>query len=136
LVGIHIRRADYRLPGRNANIAPTKWYLEWLDKNWSNIDNPILFVASDEIDSVVKDFERFRPCRFIKDSDFLFDFYALCHCDVLLISNSTFSFAAAMLNGGADVGILPFGKRFYRPDFNNCEMASFDPWNAEPLLKP
>jgi hypothetical protein len=41
-----------------------------------------------------------------------------------------------MLNGGADVGILPFGKRFYRPDFNNCEMASFDPWNAEPLLKP
>jgi len=128
IVGVHIRLADYKMTGRSGNIAPTKWYLEWLDKNWSRLKNPVLFLASDEIDEVLHDFERYNPCHYNRETDDLYDFYTLAHCDYLLISNSTFSFTASMFNDTA--------REFYRPDFNNSKLVSFDPWNAEPLLKP
>lgn len=127
-IGIHIRLSDYRLPSRQANIAPTEWYLKWLEKNWDRIDNPKLFVASDEIEYVVKKFHKYKPDIFAPGANYLYDFYTLAHCDYMLISNSTFSFTAAMLNEK--------GKEFYRPDFEQEKLVSFDPWNAEPLLKP
>lgn len=128
LIGIHIRLSDYRLPGRNANIAPIQWYLDWLRDNWKKFDNPVLFIASDEIDNVIEDFREYKPNAFPAGANYLYDYYTLSHCDCLLISNSTFSFTAAMLNKQ--------GKEFYRPDFEQKKIVSFDPWNSEPLLKP
>lgn len=125
LVGIHIRLGDYRIPGRSANIAPTEWYLRWLEENWSKLKNPILFLASDEIDNVIEEFKKYKPNAF-RDGNYLCDHYALRHCDYLLISNSTFSFTAAMLNEQSP--------HCYRPDFERQELASFDPWDSEPSL--
>lgn len=127
LIGIHIRLSDYRLPRRRANIAPMQWYLDWLDENWDKLDNPILFLASDEIDNVIKEFRKYNPIAYPAGANLLYDFYTLSHCDYLLISNSTFSFTAAMLNEEGE---------FYRPDFEQKEMVSFNPWNAKPLLEP
>lgn len=128
LIGIHIRMGDYRLSGRNANIAPIQWYQDWLKENWARFDNPALFVASDEIDNVREYFAEYDPQFYPSEAHFLFDHYMLSHCDYLLISNSTFSFTAAMLNER--------GKEFHRPDFNQKKMVSFDPWDAKPLLEP
>ena len=127
LVAIHIRRGDYNIPSRSHNIAPTKWYLDWLDKNWDNLDSPILYVASDEIDKVRDDFRKYNPQTF-KDQNYVVDHYILAHSDILLASNSTFSFTAAMLNE-----MLKFGKSF-RPDFENSKLVSFDPWDSEPVV--
>lgn len=127
LIGIHIRLSDYRLPGRRRNIAPTQWYLDWLEDNWGKFDKPILFLASDEIDNIINDFRKYNPIAYPAGANFLYDFYTLSQCDCLLISNSTFSFTAAMLNEKGE---------FHRPDFEQKEIVSFDPWNAKPLLEP
>ena len=126
LVAIHIRRGDYDIPSRSHNIALTKWYLDWLEEHWEKLDNPILFIASDEIDKVRDDFRKYNPITF-KDKNYLVDHYILAHSDILLASNSTFSFTAAMLNE-------KYNAEFFRPDFEKKKLVSFDPWNSVPVV--
>lgn len=125
LIGIHIRRGDYQIGSRSANIAPTKWYLKWLKENWGKIDKPVLFIASDDIDNVILDFEAYAP-RAFNGGNFLCDHYALQQCHYLLISNSTFSFTAAMLNKQHP--------HCYRPDFGQKGLIRFDPWDSQVSL--
>jgi len=128
-VVIHLRRRDYGFLYHYR--TPTKWYLDLLEKIWPGLDRPFLYVASDEIDAVIGDFARYAPASAadlappLPAHDFYRDFYALQHADVVLIPNSTFSFAAAMLNRGLQASyrsLLP-GRRF----------VPFDPWNSKPL---
>lgn len=58
----------------------------------------------------------------------LADWVLMQTADVLLCSNSTFSFTAAMLSS------VP-GAVFMRPDPHAQELVGFDPWDAMPLLK-
>ena len=131
VVGIHLRRGDYGY--QDFFIAPTQWYLEWLNNIWSTLDKPILFIASDEIDKVKQDFNQYNPvivsdldCK-IPEADFYPDFYLLSKCDILAISNSSFSFAASMLNEQ--------GKLFMRPHLPSKKLISFDPWSAETIFR-
>jgi|GEM_PF-981914 methyltransferase, FkbM family len=136
IVGLHLRRGDYRsihtvVP--YLTVAPSGWYKEWLDGLWETLDEPVLFIASDEIETVVGDFADYNPIT-VKDlgvempeAPFYPDFYILSQCDVLAISNSTFSFTAAMLNERC--------KFFFRPNLRKQKMIAFDPWNSEPLLR-
>ncbi|WP_293336591.1 FkbM family methyltransferase [Microcoleus sp. CAWBG58] len=136
VVGLHLRRGDYRSVHTVVpylTVAPTGWYKEWLDGLWETLDEPVLFIASDEIETVIGDFAEYHPIT-IKDlgvempeAAFYPDFYILSQCDVLAISNSTFSFAAAMLNEQC--------KFFFRPNLLKQKMIPFDPWNSEPLLR-
>ena len=131
IVGIHLRRGDYGY--QHFFIAPTQWYLEWLNNIWSTLDKPILFIASDEIDKVKQDFSQYNPvivsdldCE-IPEADFYPDFYLLSKCDILAISNSSFSFAASMLNEQ--------GKLFMRPHLPSKKLISFDPWSADTIFR-
>ncbi|MEZ2238927.1 FkbM family methyltransferase [Microcoleus sp.] len=136
VVGLHLRRGDYRSVHTVVpylTVAPSGWYKEWLDGFWETLDEPVLFIASDEIETVVGDFADYNPIT-VKDlgvelpeAPFYPDFYILSQCDVLAISNSTFSFAAAMLNEQC--------KFFFRPNLLKQKMIAFDPWNSEPLLR-
>lgn len=84
-------------------------------------------------------------------ASFYVDWYCLSICDALLISNSTFSFTAAMVAARNDAAGVPGGMaakgRFWRPTPVEeapggsaevlpvaLEMRSFDPWAAFPLL--
>jgi len=135
LLAIHIRRGDYDIPTRKHNIAPVEWYLNWLRLNWKSLDNPVLFIASDEIEKAREAFKEYDPVTFSEDN-FLCDFYMLRRADVLLISNSTFSFMAAMLNEEGVGRKIPFEmSKFYRPDFVQKKMTPFDPWDSDPILK-
>lgn len=137
LVGLHIRRGDYS-KYKNSNrkkvffIAPTSWYKNWLSSIWANLDNPVLFIASDEIDAVIPDFSEYNPVtsKDLFDSfpkaAFFPDFYLLTQCDIMAISNSTFSFTASMLNKRAGL--------FLRPDIDAEKLISYDPWASPPLL--
>lgn len=136
IVGLHLRRGDYKSVHTVVpylTVAPSGWYKEWLNGFWETLDEPVLFIASDEIEDVVADFAEYHPITvkdlgvYLPEAPFYPDFYILSQCDVLAISNSTFSFAAAMLNEQ--------GKIFFRPHLLQEKLIAFDPWNSEPLLR-
>ncbi|MDM9586163.1 MULTISPECIES: alpha-1,2-fucosyltransferase [unclassified Nostoc] len=142
IIGIHLRRGDYIAEVRASFtlVFPAKWYCEWLDEIWENLEEPILFLCSDDIDSILPEFEKFSPVT-SRDLDvnlpeemkelnieFYIDFFMLSNCDIVCISNSVFSFAACMLNEG--------GETFIRPHWDfSTKFIAFDPWNSEPLLR-
>lgn len=139
IVGIHLRRSDYLTEPRAGFtlVFPTKWYCEWLDGIWSELEDPILLLCSDDLDGIVDDFAKFSPVTTrdlkiqlpvgMEELDFYTDFYMLSQCDVVCSSNSNFSFVACMLNQQAQM--------FVRPHWNfSSRFISFDPWDSDPLL--
>lgn len=128
-VGIHVRRGDYGFS--YFYRTPIHWYIELLDRLWPTLDAPFLYVASDALDEVLPQLARFSPASAadlgapLPAHDFYRDFYALQHCDVLLIPNSTFSFAASMLNEGLQAA--------YRSHLPSRGFVPFDPWQSKPL---
>lgn len=135
VVGLHLRRGDYGTYGPNSNfyVTPSWWYKEWLHGFWENMDNPVLFIASDELENELFHFSEFNPVTskdlgaILPEASFYPDFYLLSHCDWVAISNSSFSFAACMLNVQ--------GKYFVRPYPNISTFIPFDPWNSEVLIR-
>jgi hypothetical protein len=129
-VGLHLRRGDFG----DAPYwpAPNEWYLEYLRELWPTLEHPVLFIASDESEKVIEDFAEYSPVTCedlglsLDGAPFYPDFYLLSQCDILAISNSTFSFAAAMLNERATI--------FRRPDFKQKMLIAFDPWKSHPIL--
>ncbi|MEL7242892.1 MAG: alpha-1,2-fucosyltransferase, partial [Cyanobacteria bacterium J06573_2] len=141
IVGVHIRRGDFfSVPMAGFTlVVPSKWWCNWLESIWDELENPVLFLCSDDLDNVIDDFKKFSPITYrdldiqlperFQDLDigFYTDFFLLSNCDVVGISNSIFSFTACMLNER--------GTKFVRPTWNFSEkFAEFDPWNSVPLL--
>jgi hypothetical protein len=139
IVGIHLRRSDYLTEPRAGFtlVFPTKWYCEWLDGIWAELEDPILLLCSDDLDGIIDDFAKFSPVATrdlkiqlpvgMEELDFYTDFYMLSQCDVVCSSNSNFSFVACMLNQQAQIFVRPhwdFSSRF----------ISFDPWDSDPVL--
>lgn len=131
LVAIHLRRGDFGY-GRFW-VAPPAWYLRWLRALWPSLENPILYVATDA-ENLIVDFAEFSPWHAgrlgvdLPGADFFIDHYFLQRANYLAISNSSFSFTAAMLNATA--------RSFMRPHPGRRELTAFDPWSAEVLLDP
>ena len=141
IIGIHLRQGDYiaEIRAGFTLVFPAKWYCEWLDGVWKNLEDPVLFLCSDDLESILPEFEKFSPVT-SRDLDvnlpeemkelnieFYIDFFMLSKCDIVCISNSIFSFAACMLNES--------GKTFIRPHWDfSTKFIAFDPWNSEPLL--
>ncbi|WP_077211355.1 alpha-1,2-fucosyltransferase [Bacillus dakarensis] len=143
IIGLHLRRGDY-LHYKDSELrgffyaAPTEWYKELLEQIWPTLEEPVLFIASDDIDSVIHDFSEYSPItsnnifdqsemnQLFPNCNFYPDFYLLSQCDVMAISNSSFSFAASMLNVN--------GKSFYRPIYKAKSLVPYDPWSSRVLL--
>ncbi|PWC39412.1 tetratricopeptide repeat protein [Azospirillum sp. TSO35-2] len=129
VVALHLRRGDYGW-GRFW-IAPEAWYREWLERLWPELDAPVLYLATDAPE-LAGAFAPFAPILApdlgepLAGAEFFTDFHALCVADVVAISNSTFSFAASLLNRTA--------RRFVRPDRDRGALVPYDPWDAEILL--
>jgi len=131
VVGLHLRRGDYGYG--YFFVTPNEWYKRWLQDMWPTLEAPVLFIASDEPEKVVGDFAEYNPVT-SKDlgvdypqAPFYPDFYILSKCDVVAISNSSFSFAACMLNEQ--------DKHFWRPSLSAEGLIRFDPWNSETILR-
>lgn len=130
LVCIHVRRGDVAGTRLETHIRA---YLEWLDSIWGTLERPVLAVLSDEANTV-REFDRFRPAalpdvRIDSDLDFFPDFYTMMNADVLAISNSSFSYCAAMFNKLFNRSFNTVGCRFYRPMTARIEILP-DPWNG------
>ena len=96
------------------------------------MQEPLLFIAIDDLDTVINDFGEYNPVT-VKDlnielpkANYYPDFYILTQLDVVAISNSSFSFVPSMLNERA--------KFFCRPSLLNNKIIPFDPWDSYVLL--
>lgn len=131
IVGLHLRRGDYGY--EYFFVAPSEWYKQWLKGLWETLNDPVLFIASDELEKVLGDFVEYKPITSkelgieLGEADFYPDFYLLSQCDIVAISNSSFSFAACMLNEQ--------GKLFVRPNLLMKKLIPFDPWSSDPVLR-
>lgn len=140
VVGLHLRLGDYKNIAASSfgYCAPTEWYLNWLAEIWPTLENPVLFVASDDVESVLRDFKDYSPItadsagitlpaemKTLK-AGFFPDWWCLTQCDVLAISNSTFSFSACMMNTRTNA-------QFFRAHYSGT-MVEIDPWNADPIV--
>ena len=129
LVALHLRRGDF---GQGPFwIAPEAWYLEWLKMVWLHLEHPVLYVASDD-PALFRKFAAYSPITAtaigapLVGAEFYDDFHVLTQANYLAISNSTFSFVAALLNKRAEC--------FVRPDATEKRLVAFDPWNSEVLM--
>jgi hypothetical protein len=129
LIVVHLRRGDFGYG--QFWIAPTAWYARWLDSIWGNLRRPVLYVATDDA-RTVGELSRFAPLTAaelgveIPGAEFLADFQVMRDADLLAVSNSSFSFVAAMLNTRA--------QDFLRPQREAEGLVPFDPWNAPVLI--
>jgi len=121
VIGCHLRRGDFGFDSMHP-ITPSSLYLEWLDSIWNTVPNPLLFLCSDEYGKVAGDFTKYNPITFGEVYD---DFYALMNCQFLAVSNSTFSFLAAMLNSNVVA---------MRPDPSKNKLVRYDPWDSQVAL--
>jgi len=131
VVPLHLRRGDF---GTGIFfIAPESWYLDWLAPLRQAHPDLTLYIASDDPAAVLPAFKDFNvltaadlPATDLPH-DFFTDFAALTLGDHLAISNSSFSFAASLLNKTA--------QSFARPCLTEQRLIPYEPWNAPVLLR-
>ena len=141
IVTLHLRTGDYQwLPQFSWTLMPPlQWWVDWLASVWKELDEPVLYLCSNDVAAVRPFFERFNP---VTSDDFptrpperlkgipvgfYRDFYVMTQADVMATSNSSFSFGAAMLNERAT--------KFVRPSWDfESRFTEFDPWDSDPLL--
>jgi len=137
-IALHLRRGDFQprwghpLVDRCYVTTPMAQYREWLEGLWPTLERPVLFVASDEAVDVGAELGAFEheTARSLgtemPEAPFYPDFYLLSRCAALATSNSSFSFAAAMLAPASTVCVRPLPQ--------DRRLERFDPWASEPQL--
>lgn len=143
IVAIHIRRSD---SGRMIwHLTPITWYLRWLRDNWERLDEPVLYVATED-PSLKRYFVKWNPLmmedlgveaqgkppayhypygnRFhhLRQLDFFPDWYVMQHADVLVGSDSTFSFSAAWISRCV--------REYWRSRLSTQRFEMIDPWDC------
>jgi hypothetical protein len=130
IVGMHARRGDY---GYDVFfITPISWYRRLLETLWPTLDRPLLFVATDDPEDVLPGLRDFNPVTTddlgisLATATYFPDFYLLSKADVLVIPNSTFSFAASLLARNLRAA---YRSRLSDP-LGDPPFVTFDPWNS------
>jgi hypothetical protein len=137
LIGIHIRRGDY-VQNPLGNLGqipiPVKFILRWLTGNIASVKNPVIYVCSDDPEAYKEiekaGFEVFTTRQLLPEgSSFLafeqLDWEILRRCDILITSNSSFSFSSALLSTNSP--------KCYKFSLREKVFVPFDPWTSEPL---
>jgi len=127
LIALHIRRGDSKNSG--CYVPSSNVYLNWLDSIWHTLENPILYIASDEIYIVKKDFISFHPYSFsdFNSNDekisFIIDFFIFTQSDIMVKVGSSFSDLAALCNEKCQV--------FY---YTNLKSHTIEPCDGSLLM--
>ena len=133
LVAIHVRRGDYREYDPAVRpwfqLIPEEWYLRWLAAIWPSLENPVLFVATDDRETVLPAFSAYAPLTSetaeaeMPEPRLLADLEIMAHADVLAICNSSFSRMAALL--------APPSQRCFIPSVATANFEPYDPWTPD-----
>lgn len=144
VVALHIRRSD---AGRMIFfLTPVTWYLRWLRENWGRLHKPILYIAHED-ESLVDYFREYDPWTMerigivprttppnytypygkdyttLRQLDFFPDWYVMQQADIVVGSDSTFSFTAAWLSRQ--------NKEYWRARLSTQRFELVDPWNGD-----
>lgn len=131
VIAIHVRRGDM-VSHRDYWVAPEEWYLEHLSRIWDESDRPVLYLASDE-PSMRHAFQKYSPvvdndlAHPLPGAEFFTDWFVLTKAHHVCISNSTFSYTAALVNQRCS--------DFFRPSRVQSSLIRFDPWMEEQLIE-
>jgi len=131
LVAIHVRRGDYRsIDPRDCpqfRPVPETWYVAWLRAVLPTLPDPVVFVSTDEPETVLPIFEEFAPVAGPYSSgvapalpEHICDFEAMRRADFLAICNSSFSRMAAILASDA--------QQCFIPSFQTRRFDPYEPW--------
>ncbi len=124
-VCVHFRRGDYaRNPafGRDIGVLGPAYYTAALARIRAVAPRATLFVFSDDIDAVQREFQPDLPCHYYRSPSPLHapeKIHLMSLCDHAVISNSTFAWWGAWLHAGDAT--------------NRCVIAP-DPWFANSRL--
>lgn len=136
VVAVHLRRSDAVTFPKSLGfhdhfwVAPEAWYRDWLRLLWPNLSRPLLYVASDQ-PGIEEAFAEFAPVTAadlgvsIPGAGFYPDFFVLSRADLVAVSNSTFSFAASLLN--------TTGRLFVAPNADAAGLCPYQPWQRPTL---
>ncbi|NET44321.1 FkbM family methyltransferase [Okeania sp. SIO2B3] len=130
IIGLHLQ--SHSEENSNFAVAPSEWYKIWLDGLWETLEEPVLFIASDNIEELpLVYFSEYHPLT-VQDLEIevnreYLNFFLLSKCDFVAISNTPFAFAACLLN--------EVGKYFFRPHFSTSKLIPFEPWNSTPVFR-
>ena len=128
LVAIHVRRGDFVKAAEDGlewyRPIPTAAYLAWLRALWPTVKSPVLYVATDDSDNVIREFAEFSPQIATRaDSAKLpadvLDFALLRSAAHLAIANSSFSRMAGLL-----------GPDNQSTSLYSLKSGAFEPYNA------
>ncbi len=137
VIGIHIRKGDFVTNPLGQAFQfpiPVKFIVNWLAANISSFSKPAILVCSDNEDAYKEiekaGFEVFTVKKLIPKiaTDFKYEqleWELLRRCDVLVNSNSTFSFSSAMLSLK--------NPACYKFSLTENIFFRYDPWESEPL---
>lgn len=136
LIALHYRAGDYLEYEKSNHPVFVPPNIDAISQKIDNIHsqikerNPIVYLASDDL-PYASALLSSKGISHITSLDFGFDkneddllaldFTLFTLADILLISNSSFSFAAAMLSKK--------GKYFFRPRIEDKKYIAFDPWD-------
>ena len=130
LITVHVRRGDYRNRDLQSwktpyfTMIPVDWYLAWLTAIWPTVDSPILYVATDEPETILPLFERFEPTACGPSlqaiPSHIRDFEIMRRADYLAICNSSFSHMAAIL--------APSAQKCFCASLQRRGFTSYEPW--------
>jgi hypothetical protein len=127
---VHLRRGDYGY--RHFFRSPATWYREWVETVARGLEDPLVYLCSEDPLPLKRHFAGFdvRCAQDLRGIDpelaVLLDFHMMTRADALAISNSSFSYMAALLNERA--------RSFARPSLDAGRLVDFDPWNSPVLL--
>ena len=121
-IAIHFRRGDLLSRPVAVDNQPSStddYYFNAINIIKKNVNNPELFVFSDDIKWIEKNHEFDIPATYINsDGPDYEHFHLMCHCKHQIIANSTFSWWAAWLNNNQNkIVISP--KWWYRDPVKN-----------------
>lgn len=144
VVAFHLRRSD---AGRMIFfLTPVTWYLRWLREHWTGLDGPVLYIATED-PQLVRYFVHYDPVTMetlgiapraappeyiypygdryhdLRQLDFFPDWYVMQNCDLLVASDSTFSFTAAWTSRTI--------RSYQRARLSTQRFEEVDPWNAD-----
>ncbi|MGD1805510.1 FkbM family methyltransferase [Dapis sp. BLCC M126] len=130
IIGLHLQSDSDE--NNNSVVVPSEWYETWLHGLWETLEEPVLFIASDNLEEIpLLYFAQYNPIT-IRDLEVevnpeYLNFFLLSKCDFVAISNTPFAFAACLLN--------ETGKYFFRPHFSTAKLIPFEPWNSTPVFR-
>ncbi len=140
-ISLHIRRGDYIQKRRYASVynhLDFDYYSKALEILADKVDNPVLYVFSDDIDWVRENFnfngctkcvEKSARVEFIshnKGADSWEDMRLMSNCKHNIIANSSFSWWGGYLNSNPEKIVIAPGKWFQRIENNPDDLYPND----------